>query len=282
MLWRAAWKAAFLVTFCYIKSYEGSWAENLCTLTDKALKGALQDSARKRKWVVIYMLLFGRGTSFDQQAEPLRICVCKRLFRNHTKSVHFLHAICPYAFMNFFLIASTFLFWGMYFGLSGWMKKAVTEWHSVNAGLCLTFASIMQLRSGPQVTELHISLAALPRGEGNEPFVRSIALDNALLSCQGLMWMQNTFCLSPIISLRLSATANSKISQAYFSRILMKTFWIFAHIHAREKLPLVLREISNIYLLSSFMHIRACERSEMVVLSFGMNTAELKCHSSRT
>lgn len=169
LLWRAAGKAAFLVTFCYIKSYERPWAENLCTLIDKALKGVLQPSARKRKWLVIYMLLFGRGTSFDQQAEPLRICVCKRLPRNCTKSVHLLHAICPYAFINIFLTASTFLFWGMYFGLSGWMKKAVMEWHSMDAGLCLTSASIMQLRSGPQVTQLHISLAALLRGEGNEP-----------------------------------------------------------------------------------------------------------------
>lgn len=169
LLWRAEWKTAFLVTFCYIRSYEGPWAENLCTLIDKALKGALQPPARKRKWVVIYMLLFGGGTSFDQQAEPLRICVCKRLLRNCTASARLLRATCPYVSYIFFLIASTFLFWEMCFGLSGWVKKAVMEWHSMDAGLCLTFASIMQLRSGPQVTQLHISLAALPRGEGNEP-----------------------------------------------------------------------------------------------------------------
>jgi len=35
------------------------------------------------------------------------------------------------------------------------MKKAVMEWHSMYAGLCLTFAGIIQLRSGPQVTQLH-------------------------------------------------------------------------------------------------------------------------------
>lgn len=58
----------------------------------------------------------------------------------------------------------------MYFGLSGRVKKAIMEWHSVDAGLCLTFAGIIQLRSGPQVTQLHTSLAALLGSEGDEPW----------------------------------------------------------------------------------------------------------------
>ena len=46
------------------------------------------------------MPLFGRRTSFDQQAEPLRIRVRKRLVRSHTKSVCLPYAICPYSFIN--------------------------------------------------------------------------------------------------------------------------------------------------------------------------------------
>lgn len=39
----------------------------------------------------------------------------------------------------------------------------------MDAGLCLTFAGRTQLRSGPQVRQLHISLAALLGGKGAEP-----------------------------------------------------------------------------------------------------------------
>lgn len=55
---------------------------------------------RKRKWV-IYMPLFGRRASFDQQAESPRICVSKRLLGGHTKSVHLPHTIGTYAFIIF-------------------------------------------------------------------------------------------------------------------------------------------------------------------------------------
>lgn len=77
----------------------------------------------------------------------------------------------PYAHMlsQFFLTTSTLLFWGMYFRPSGRMKEAITEWHSMDAGLCLTFAGITQQRSGPQVIQPHTSLAALLKGKGDEP-----------------------------------------------------------------------------------------------------------------
>lgn len=78
------------------------------------------------------------------------------------------------------------------------------------------------------------------------------------------MWMYATYCLSPIISLRLSAAANNKILQAYFSRILIKIFEIFTHTHARQQLLLVLWERFQTFtycrVLCIYVHVKGQRR----------------------
>lgn len=145
--------------------------------------------------------LVGEQSLFNRQK------LCGTVFaRSDSKSAYFPNAICPYAFIinssDIFSLLGNVL-WALWPNEKSNSKVAQCRCRSLS-DVCWHKQQRNEHRWHPHLCE---------ECSHRYCFAFLLRFD-----------VHVTHCLSPIISLRLSATATNKISQAYFRRILMKVF----------------------------------------------------------